>query len=199
MLQIHESRLEKKLSEIYEFLNSSSFPYLFVILSSAVILSCISTWLFASHNLHIAHFDAKGHLLVPRRIIDNLNPGLRQIGAFWLPLPHILYLPFVQNDYLYFSGLAATPLSMACFVCTIWVFFRFVETICDRFAAFCASILYVTNPNMLYSAIHAADRKFVYPFSYRLCLLFRSIFQAQTAKTTGGSFLRLRARNPYTI
>lgn len=150
MRQTHESKLEKRLSEIYDFINSNSFPYLFILLSSGVILSCFSTWLFASHDLHIAHFDAKGHLLVPRRIIDNLNPGIRQIGAFWLPLPHILYLPFVQNDFLYFSGLAGTPLSMACFLCTIWIFFRFVETLFDQFSAFCASLLYVTNPNLLY-------------------------------------------------
>lgn len=150
MLQVQESRFEKRLSEIYQFLNSSSFPYLFVVLSSAIILSFVATWLFTVHNLHIAHFDAKGHLLVPRRIIDNLNPGLRQIGAFWLPLPHILYLPFVQNDFLYFSGLAGTPLSMLCFVCTAWVFFRFIETLFDRFTAFCGSVLYVTNPNLLY-------------------------------------------------
>jgi hypothetical protein len=150
MLQVQESRFERKLSEIYDFVNSSSFPYLFILLSSAAILSCISTWLFATHDLHIAHFDAKGHLLVPRRIIDNLNPGMRQIGAFWLPLPHVLYLPFVKSDFLYFSGLAGTPLSMICFVLTVWVFFRFVETLFDKFAAFGASILYVTNPNLLY-------------------------------------------------
>ena len=147
---IQESKLERKLSEIYEFVNSNSFPYLFVVLSSAIVLSCVSTWLFATHNLHIAHFDAKGHLLVPRRIIDNLNPGWRQIGAFWLPLPHVLYLPFVKSDYLYFSGLAGTPLSMISFVLAVWIFFRLVETIFDRLAAFCVSLLYVTNPNLLY-------------------------------------------------
>ena len=150
MVQIEESKLERRLSEIYDFVNSQSFPYLFVILCSAALLSCIATWVFASNNLHIAHFDAKGHLLVPRRIFDNLNPGLRQIGAFWLPLPHILYLPFVQSDYLYFSGLAGTPISMVCFIATAWVFFRLVETVFDGFAAFCSSLLYITNPNMLY-------------------------------------------------
>jgi Dolichyl-phosphate-mannose-protein mannosyltransferase len=149
-VHIRESKLERHLSEIYDFINSSSFPYLFVVLVCASLLSCLSTWIFASQNLHIAHFDAKGHLLVSRRIFDNLNPGFRQIGAFWLPLPHILYLPFVKNDWLYFSGLAGTPLSMLSFVGTIWIFFRLIETVFNRFAAFCCSILYLTNPNMLY-------------------------------------------------
>ena len=179
---VQESKFEKKLSEIFEFLNSNSFPYLFVVLSSGVLLSFIATWLFASHDLHIAHFDAKGHLLVPRRIVDNLNPGLRQIGAFWLPLPHILYLPFVQNDYLYFSGLAGTPLSMACFILTIWVFFRLVQTLFNEFAAFCVSILYVTNPNMLYLQSTPLTENLSLLFFIGSVYLFVLFFQRQQRK-----------------
>jgi len=145
-----ESKLEKHLSGMYDFLNSDVFPHLFIILSSAVILSCVSTWIFVNQNFHIAHFDSKGHLLVARRLFDNLNPGFKQIGAFWLPLPHFLYFPFVHSDYLYFSGLAATPLSMSCFVTTVWLFYRLTEKVFGRFAAFCSSALYLTNPNMLY-------------------------------------------------
>jgi len=150
LLLEQESRLERRLSEIYHFINSDEFPHLLIILSSATILSIISAWIFVSQNLHIAHFDSKGHLLVARRIFDNLNPGFRQIGAFWLPLPHLFYLPFVQSDFLYFSGIAATPISMTCFVLTAWIFFRLIETLFDRFAAFCCVTLYITNPNMLY-------------------------------------------------
>ncbi len=98
----------------------------------------------------MAHFDSKGHLLVARRIFDNLNPGWRQIGAFWLPLPHLIYLPFVQSDYLYFNGLAATPVSMIAFVVTVLVLFKLIETIFNSFGAFCGSTLYLTNSNMLY-------------------------------------------------
>jgi hypothetical protein len=150
LLLEHESGLERRLSEIYQFINSDEFPYLSIILCSATILSIVSAWIFISQNLHIAHFDSKGHLLVARRIFDNLNPGFRQIGAFWLPLPHLLYLPFVQSDFLYFSGIAATPISMTCFVLTAWVFFRLIENLFDRFAAFCCGMVYITNPNMLY-------------------------------------------------
>ena len=186
---VQESKLERKLTEIHEFLNSNSFPYLFVLLSSAILLSCISTWLFAAHNLHIAHFDAKGHLLVPRRIIDNLNPGLRQIGAFWLPLPHILYLPFVQNDYLYFSGLAGTPLSMVCFVLTAWVFFRLVQTLFDPFAAFCASLLYITNPNILYLQSTPLTENMSLLFFLASVYLFVRFFQNSSRKyLIGASF-----------
>ena len=36
------------------------------------------------------HYDARGHLVVARRIIDSITPGWQQIGAVWLPLPHLL-------------------------------------------------------------------------------------------------------------
>ncbi len=176
------SKLENRLIEIHEFLNGSSFPHLFIILSSAVLLSCISTWFFAGDNLHIAHFDAKGHLLVPRRIIDNLNPGIRQIGAFWLPLPHILYLPFVQNDFLYFSGLAATPLSMVCFTGTVWLLFRLIETVFNRFAAFCSTVLFVTNPNMLYLQTTPLTENLSLLFGIASVYLFVLFFQKQSRK-----------------
>ena len=138
------------ISRIQSYLNKETLPFFQIVLFSSILLSLISTYLFFVNDLHIAHFDSKGHLLVPRRMVDNLNTGFRQIGAFWLPLPHLVYLPFVQSDSLYFSGLAATPVSMICFVSTVLVLFKLLEKVFDRFCAFCGSALYLTNPNVLY-------------------------------------------------
>ena len=127
-----------------------AFPYLRIVLIAAVLLSAISTALFVHENFHNAHFDSKGHQLVARRLFDNLSPGWIQIGAFWLPLPHVLYLPFVHSDALYFSGLAGTPLSMLSFLLTVWVLFKLIERVFGEFPAFCGSVLYLTNTNILY-------------------------------------------------
>jgi Dolichyl-phosphate-mannose-protein mannosyltransferase len=127
-----------------------SLPYFQILFVSAVLLSIVSAYLFSINGLQIAHFDSKGHLLVARRLFDNLNPGLKQIGAFWLPLPHLLYFPFVHSDRLYFDGLAALPITMTCFVATVLVLFKLIERIFSPFAAFCGASLYLTNPNMLY-------------------------------------------------
>ena len=51
-------------------------------------------------GLTLSHYDAKGHLVVARRVIDSLTPGWLQIGAVWLPLPHVLNLLPVQVDAL---------------------------------------------------------------------------------------------------
>ncbi len=65
---------------------------------------------------HLLHFDAKAHLLVARRVLDSLTPGWTQLGAVWLPLPHILNVLPAQSDYLYRSGLFASLLGVAFFV-----------------------------------------------------------------------------------
>jgi hypothetical protein len=127
-----------------------TIPYFTILLVSAILLSCLSSCIYIRENLHIVHFDSKGHQMVARRILDNLNPGFKQIGAFWLPLPHLLYFPLVQSDYIYYHGLAGTPFSMISFVLTVLLLYRLLEKVLDPLSAFCGSVLYLTNPNMLY-------------------------------------------------
>ena len=50
--------------------------------------------------------DAEAHLDIARRMVDSRKPGYDQIGTVWLPLPHLLMLPFVKNNQLWQSGLA---------------------------------------------------------------------------------------------
>jgi hypothetical protein len=60
--------------------------------------------------------DAVAHLHIARRIFDSLNPGFRQLGSVWLPLPHLLLLPFVQKMSWWQTGMAGAWPSMACYV-----------------------------------------------------------------------------------
>src|SRR5580692_5121769 len=50
--------------------------------------------------------DAEAHLDIARRIVDSRTPGWSQVGTTWLPLPHLLMLPLVRNDWLWRTGLA---------------------------------------------------------------------------------------------
>ena len=50
--------------------------------------------------------DAEAHLNIARRILDSRTPGPEQIGTVWLPLPHLLMIPFVMHDDWWRSGLA---------------------------------------------------------------------------------------------
>ena len=75
----------------------------------------VAAWVYHLQGLTLSHYDAKAHLVVARRVIDSITPGWQQIGAVWLPLPHLLNLLPVQVDALYrtgASGIAISILSM---------------------------------------------------------------------------------------
>jgi hypothetical protein len=95
--------------------------------------------------------DAEAHLDIARRIVDSRKPGYDQIGTVWLPLPHLLMLPFVRNDQLWRSGLAGAIPSSACFVCAGAFLFAAMRRATHSSAAAFASVgLLAFNPNLLY-------------------------------------------------
>src|SRR5918998_344821 len=67
---------------------------------------------YATLGLTLSHYDAKAHLVVARRILDSLTPGWEQIGAVWLPLPHLLNMLPVQIDLFYRTGAFAIAVSV---------------------------------------------------------------------------------------
>jgi len=102
-------------------------------------------------GLTLAHYDARAHLVVARRILDSLTPGWQQIGAVWLPLPHVLNMVPVQVDAWYrtgASGVAISVLSMALAAGSLaWLLLRATGSI---IAALTGAALLLINPNVLY-------------------------------------------------
>ena len=102
-------------------------------------------------GLTLAHYDARAHLVVARRILDSLTPGWQQIGAVWLPLPHVLNMLPVQVDAWYrtgASGVAISVLSMALAAGSLaWLLLRTTGSIV---AALTGAVLLLVNPNVLY-------------------------------------------------
>ena len=102
-------------------------------------------------GLTLAHYDARAHLVVARRILDSLTPGWQQIGAVWLPLPHLLNMLPVQVDAWYrsgMSGVAISVLSMALGAGSLaWLLLRTTGSIT---AALTGAALLMLNPNVLY-------------------------------------------------
>ena len=87
---------------------------------SALVLGSTVAWWYARAGLTLSHYDAKAHLVVARRIADSLTPGWVQIGAVWLPLPHLVSLLPVQWDYFYRTGAFGVGLSVVCFAATVY-------------------------------------------------------------------------------
>jgi hypothetical protein len=102
-------------------------------------------------GLTLSHYDSRGHLIVARRIIDSITPGWQQIGAVWLPLPHLLNMLPVQIDAFYRSGASAVAFSIASFALATAAIAWIVQLLTESTAAaFAASAVFALNPNIVY-------------------------------------------------
>jgi hypothetical protein len=124
------------------------------LLAAAALLAAISAgalWWFYQKGYLLYFGDALAHLNISRRIIDSRTPGYDQIGTVWLPLPHVLMLPFVASDRLWHSGLAGAIPAAACFVAAgVFLFAAVRRAFSSTVVAFGALLLLALNPNMLY-------------------------------------------------
>jgi hypothetical protein len=94
--------------------------------------------------------DAVAHLHIARRIFDSLDPGYKQLGSVWLPLPHLLLVPFVQKMSWWQTGLAGAWPSMAYYVLGCAGIYRLVRMWLQPGTALIAVAFYALNPGLLY-------------------------------------------------
>ena len=106
---------------------------------------------YSALGLTLSHYDAKAHLVVARRILDSLTPGWEQIGAVWLPLPHLINMLPVQIDFFYRTGAFAVAISiLANALAASSIAWTVLALTASPSAALMAAALYLTNPNVLY-------------------------------------------------
>lgn len=121
-----------------------------VFLLLAILGAAAAAWMYSLGYI-LYYGDAEAHLETARRILDSRTPGYEQIGTPWLPLPHVLMLPFVANDWLWRTGLAGTIPGVFCFALAGTFLFASVRLLFGGTApALCAALLFALNPNMLY-------------------------------------------------
>ncbi len=103
--------------------------------------------------------DAVAHINIARRVIDSSTPGLLQLGTVWLPLPHLLMIPFLLSDAAWETGIAGAIPSMVAYVLGTVGVFRLVlgalsqdaqPSAIARVSAWLAALIYAGNPNLLY-------------------------------------------------
>jgi hypothetical protein len=120
----------------------------------AALLSAIgigAAWWCFSRGYTLYFGDAEAHLNIARRILDSRTPGPDQIGTVWLPLPHVLLIPFSMRDAWWHSGLAGAFPSVACFVIAGMFLFSAARRVYGGLgAALAVVLLFALNPNILY-------------------------------------------------
>ena len=72
-------------------------PLLIVLLCTGVGVFLASCLYSVDERSLLYYGDSVSHLVRAREIVESLNPEPQQIGTVWLPLPHLLLLPFYRG------------------------------------------------------------------------------------------------------
>ena len=130
----------------------------------AACVSFISFTYYFQHGDLLLYGDAVAHINIARRVFDSRTPGLLQLGTVWLPLPHLLMIPFLLSDSAWQSGIGGSIPSMVAYALGTAGIFRLVRSaltvnsqpdIAARIAAWLSAIIYAANPNLIYLQIIA--------------------------------------------
>ena len=125
----------------------------------AVCVSVFSFLFYFRRGDVLLYGDAVAHINIARRVFDSKTPGLLQLGTVWLPLPHLLMMPFLISDEMWRRGVGGSLPSMAAYVVGVLGMFRLMRGVlartgepdgAARVAAWTAAAIYGANPNLIY-------------------------------------------------
>ena len=94
--------------------------------------------------------DAVAHLHIARRVFDCHQPRFTQLGSVWLPLPHILLIPFVQKYSWWANGIAGVIPSVLAYMAACAGVYRLARRWLQPSAAALVLAFFAANPNLLY-------------------------------------------------
>src|SRR5580765_6358701 len=125
----------------------------------AACVSVVAVLFYFRRGEILLYGDAVAHINIARRVFDSRTPGLLQLGTVWLPLPHLLMIPFLLSNWMWKTGVGGSIPSMAAYVAGTIGIFRLVReglgsaaqpVLMIRCAAWLAAIIYAANPNLIY-------------------------------------------------
>ncbi len=134
----------------------------------AGLAACISLLAFVYYfqrNQILLYGDAEGHINIARRVFDSRTPGMLQLGTVWLPLPHLLMVPFLAWNWAWRTAVGGSIPSMIAYVVSVVGVFRLVRSalhafadgpissegaFAKRFAPWFAVLVFAGNPSLIY-------------------------------------------------
>lgn len=129
-----------------------------LVASIATLVSVLSFLAFQQRDQVLLSGDAVAHIGIARRVFDSLSPGPGQLGTVWLPLQHLLTIPFIVSDEMWRNGAGGSIPSMFGYVLAVAGIFRLVRSGLEDSglashagpAAWFAALLFAANPNLIY-------------------------------------------------
>ncbi len=155
----------------------------------AWLATCVSifTFLFYYRQAEVLLYgDAIAHINIARRVFDSKTPGLLQLGTVWLPLPHLLMIPFLVSTEMWRWGAGGSIPSMAAYVFSVVGMFRLTRGVLSRgregdgparIAAWSAALIYGVNPNLIYMQSTAMGETVYLAFSLWAIAYFTDSFR----------------------
>jgi hypothetical protein len=125
----------------------------------AALVSLLSFLFYLRRGEILLYGDAVAHINIARRVFDSRTPGLLQLGTVWLPLPHLLMVPFLLSNWMWRTGVGGSIPSMAAYVFGTVGIFRLVRGVLEspsqsspkvRLTAWLGALIYAANPNLIY-------------------------------------------------
>jgi hypothetical protein len=163
----------------------------------AIFVSVFSFLFYYRAGDLLLYGDAVAHINIARRVFDSQTPGLLQLGTVWLPLPHLLIIPFIVSKQMWQTGAGGSIPSMAGFVLGVLGIFRLVRSVLTRngevdvtakVGAWTAAILYGANPNLIYMQATAMGES-LYLALFIWSVVYFSEFARQADVATAGRSL----------
>lgn len=117
----------------------------------AFVVGILAQWWSQRQNFAFAFWDAQAHLDIARRVFDSVTPGLQMLGTVWLPIPHLLLLPFTLVDAWWQNGIAGGIVGLIAFVAIgASVHDLLVRRVGRNDLAWCGTTLVLLNPSLLF-------------------------------------------------
>jgi hypothetical protein len=129
----------------------------------ATCVSVVSFLFYYQRGDVMLYGDAVAHINIARRIFDSITPGPLQLGTVWLPLPHLLIMPFILSHLMWMTGVGGSIPSMVAYIFGVVGIFRLVRgTLLPKaapdaetrasasIAAWAAALIFGANPNLIY-------------------------------------------------
>src|SRR5712692_7707645 len=149
-------------------------------------VSIVSFLFYLRRGEVLLYGDAVAHINIARRVFDSRTPGPLQLGTVWLPLPHLLMIPFLLSDWTWRTGVGGSIPSMIAYVFGAIGIFRLVRgalsfqsrpDVSARIAAWGAALIYFTNPNLIYLQSTAMTEPLYLALCIWACVYFTEFVQ----------------------
>jgi hypothetical protein len=125
----------------------------------AALVSLFTFLVYWKNGEVLLYGDAVAHINIARRVFDSKTPGLLQLGTVWLPLPHLLMIPFLISKKMWQTGAGGSIPSMIAYVFGVVGIFRLTRGVLSgsnppdgvaRASAWIAALIFAANPNLMY-------------------------------------------------